>query len=387
MATTIREPQAPNASEAPARPTDFNGENVTPAVKWWSILGGLVVAGIAAVLVRWITGPYFKSVAPGPTKLATWMRVELVGWEIATIPIALTIIYLFVVRPIRRTGSLSANGVMVCGFSLMWFQDPLSSGVNHWFVYNTFMLNMGSWANSVPGFAGWGTPGHMTSEPLLFTPAAYVLAMGVACTVGVTAMRKMKARWPQMSTLQLVAACYVVMCLFDIVLEGIIWLPLGIFEYPGGHLALFAHTYHPYPLEEMFTIASVFTAISTLRYFTNDKGQMFIERGVDKIKGSTGKKNWMRALAGVAAMQLIMFLGYNVTNGIMAANVHAWPVQVQRLSFFDNGICAGNTNRRCPGPASGTMRVGAAYIGANGKVVVPKGVTLPTQVPFAKSGP
>src|SRR6202035_5115258 len=109
--------------------------------------------------------------------------IELVGWEIITIPVALTIIFFAVIRPIRRTGTISANGVMVSGFSLMWFQDPLSSGVNHWFVYNTFLVNKGSWANSVPGFAGYGTPGHMTSEPLLFTPAAYVLAMGGACLV------------------------------------------------------------------------------------------------------------------------------------------------------------------------------------------------------------
>jgi hypothetical protein len=310
------------------------------------------------------------------------MHIELVAWECITIPIALTIIYLFVIRPIRRTGSLSANGVMVCGFSLMWFQDPLSSGVNHWFVYNTFLINKGSWANSVPGFAGWGTPGHMTSEPLLFTPAAYVLAMGVGCTVGVFAMRRIKKRFPNVSTMGLIAGCYLSMCVFDIVLEGIIWLPLGLFEYPGGHLALFSHTYHPYPLEEMFTIASVFTAIATLRYFTNDKGQMFIERGVDKIKGSTAKRNWMRALAGVAAMQLIMFLGYNVTNGIMAANVHAWPKAVQARSYFTNGICGAGTNRLCPGPALPDMRVGAAYINKYGTVTYPKGVTLPKTVPF-----
>ena len=121
----------------------------------------------------------------------------------------------------------------------------------------------------------------------------------------------------------LVFSCYAAMCLFDVVLEGIIWLPLGVFEYPGGHWAIFPNSYHPYPLEEMFTIASVFTAISCLRYFTNDKGQMFIERGVDKVKGTNAKRNFLRALAGIGAMQLIMFCGYNVTNGIMAANVHS----------------------------------------------------------------
>jgi len=387
MATTIREPVARSEGTAStARPADFAGENVTPAVKWWALLGGVMVVFIAFVLIRWITGPYFKNVPQGVTRPPAWMRAELLGWEIMTIPIALSIIGWFVVRPWRRNGTITANGVMVSGFALMWFQDPLSSGVNHWFVYNTWLVNMGSWANSVPGFAGWGSPGHMTSEPLLFTPAAYVLAMGVGCTVGVFAMRRLKQRFPNVSTMGLVAGCYVAMCLFDVLLEGIIWLPLGLFEYPGGHLPIFANTYHPYPLEETFTIASVFTAISCLRYFTNDKGQMFIERGVDKVKGSERKRNWLRVLAGIGAMQLIMFLGYNVTNGIMAANVHTWPKAVQERTYFTNGICGGDTGRYCPGPNTFTMRVGAPYFGTDGKLHVPKGVKLPPVYPSLKQG-
>ena len=129
-------------------------------MKWWALLGGVMVVFIAFVLIRWITGPYFKSVPEGPTRLPGWMHIELLGWEILTIPIALSIIGWFVIRPLRRDGVLNANGVMVTGFALMWFQDPLSSGVNHWFVYNTFMVNKGSWANSVPGFAGWGSRGR-----------------------------------------------------------------------------------------------------------------------------------------------------------------------------------------------------------------------------------
>jgi hypothetical protein len=389
MATTIREPVT-SGQEAPApvsRSADFTGENVTPAVKWWALLGGVMIVFIAFVLIRWITGPYFKTVPEGPTRLPGWMHIELLGWEILTIPIALAIIGWNVIRPLRRDGVLNANGVMVCGFALMWFQDPLSSGVNHWFVYNTFLINKGSWANSVPGFAGWGQPGKMTSEPLLFTPAAYVLAMGVACMCGVAFMRYMKRRFPGISTMALVFSCYAAMCLFDVILEGVIWLPLGVFEYPGGHWAIFANSYHPYPLEEMFTIASVFTAISSLRYFTNDKGQMFIERGVDKIKGTNARRNFLRALAGIGAMQLIMFCGYNVTNGIMAANVHAWPKAVQERSYFTNFICGDLTNRLCPGPLSGTMRVGGPVINGQGGVTLAPGQKkLPPIYKYLKQG-
>ena len=204
--------------------------------------------------------------------------------------------YWFIIRPWRREGNVGADGILVIGFS-MWFQDPLSSSVNHWFVYNTEMVNFGSWLNSTPGVTANGEPGAMSSEPILFTPAAYTLAMGVAMLLGSWVMRKSKQLWPNLTSFWLVAVCFGAMCLFDVLLEGIIWLPMGVFEYPGGHWALFPDTYHKYPLNETFTIGSVFTALAAMRYFTNDKGQMVIERGYDQLRGSDGswRSGWPRS--------------------------------------------------------------------------------------------
>jgi hypothetical protein len=389
MATSISEPLgvARTGPGTAARPVDVAAsEYVTPAVKWWATLGAVLVVLIAYVLIKWVTGPYFKHVAPGPTQPPGWMHAELLAWQILSIPAALGVIYWFVARPWLRERRIGVDGILVIGFSLMWFQDPLSSATNHWFVYNTTLVNFGSWANSVPGFAGWGTPGHMTSEPILFTPAAYIYIMTVGMFLGCWSMRLAKRRFPRITTAGLVAWCFASMCLFDFVLEGLIWLPLGVFEYPGGHWALFPNSYHPYPLNEMITIAAVFTAISSLRYFTNDKGQTLVERGIDRVKGSRSQKLVLRALAGIAAMQVIMFLGYNVPNGVIAINSHAWPKAVQERSYFTNWICGAGTNRLCPGPDVSTMRVGGAYIGANGRVVVPAGKSLPKIVPFIPNG-
>ena len=107
-------------------------------------------------------------------------------------------------------------------------------------------------------------------------------------------MRKSKQLWPNLTSFWLVAVCFGAMCLFDVLLEGIIWLPMGVFEYPGGHWALFPDTYHKYPLNETFTIGSVFTALAAMRYFTNDKGQMVIERGYDQLRGSR-RESWRSA--------------------------------------------------------------------------------------------
>ena len=385
MSVTYGEPLKPVGVSASARATDdAMGASVTPAVKWWATLGGVVVVFVAYVLIKWVTGPYFKHVPQGPTRVPTWMHLELTAWQIVSWPAALFLLYWFVVRPWIRDRSVGVDGILLIGFSVMWFQDPLSSAGNHWFVYNTSMVNMGSWANSVRWFVGFGQPGAMTSEPILFTPAAYIYMMLIAAAAGCWSMRFAKRRWPRITTAGLVAWCFVFMCAFDFVLEGIVWLPLGIFEYPGGHWGIFPSTYHKYPLSEMFTIAGVFTAIASLRYFTDDKGRMWIERGIDKVRGGAGRKLALRGLAAIGAVQLIMFLGYNVPNTAIGFNSAAWPKDLQKRSYFTNGICGAGTNRLCPGPDVPNMRNGAAYIGANGQVVIPNGKTLPHNVPFAK---
>src|SRR6478736_1406293 len=144
MSTTYEEPLKPVGMSASVRATDdATGRwNMTPAVKWWAMLGGLVVAFVAYVLIKWVTGPYFKSVPQGPTHVPAWMHLELTAWQIASWPAALFLLYWLVVRPWIRDRSVGVDGILLIGFSVMWFQDPLSSAGNHWFVYNSSMVNM-----------------------------------------------------------------------------------------------------------------------------------------------------------------------------------------------------------------------------------------------------
>src|SRR5262245_59753705 len=166
MAVTTRGPAIP-AAALPEQPIAANN---TPPVKIWAGLGVVLIAFIAYVLISWISGPYFKEVPSGPSEATGLIGFSVVFWQIVTIPAMLGLWYLFIVRPWRREGNVGPDGIMVIGFSLMWFQDPLSSAWNHWFVYNTEMVNFGSWLNSVPGVTAFGEPGAMSSEPILFTP-------------------------------------------------------------------------------------------------------------------------------------------------------------------------------------------------------------------------
>lgn len=390
MAVTTRGPVTPPGV---LPPEPLVRENRTPPVKMWAGLGAVILAFIAYVLIDWVSGPYFESVPDGPSDPPTWMAVNLVFWQVVSIPAALFIIYRFVIRPWRRERTIGVDGMLVIGFSTMWFQDPLSSAANHWFVYNTEMVNFGSWVHSVPWFTAFGEPGAMTSEPILFTPAAYVYIMILATALGCAVMRRARRRWPGLGTASLVGICFVAMCLFDIVLEGIIWLPLGVFEYPGGHWSIFPDTYHKYPLNEMFTIGAVFTALACLRFFVNDRGQTVAERGVDEVRGSNGRKLLLRALAVTAAIHVIMFLGYNLPNSLIGQNSTEWPADLQKRSYFTNYICGDTTNRPCPGPGVSHQRDGSSYVGADGRVVQPASTDEPPGhepagiVPFDRGKP
>jgi uncharacterized protein DUF5135 len=359
----------------------------TPGVKIWAAVGALFLAFYAWIVIRWVTGPYFERVENTVSEPPGWMKLELTLWETLSIPAALFVLWRFVVRPWMRDRTLGVDGLLVLAFACMWVQDPWSSAGNHWFVYNTEMLNFGSWVHDIPWWSSYGEPGAMTSEPILFTPAAYVYIMLIGVWLGTWVMRRAKRRWPQLKPVALIATCYGAMCLFDIVIEGIIWLPLGVFEYPGGHWSIFPDTYHKYPLNEMFTIAGTFTAISALRYFTNDRGQTLAERGVDQVRGSNTRKVGLRALAVIGAVQVLFLATYGLPNTFIGFNSTKWPADLQKRSYFTNNLCGVATDRFCPGPNYPHIREKSTYPNTDGKVTVPEGVEPPKLVPFDKGKP
>lgn len=375
---------------AGTRPTDdFIEQRRNLPVNIWAFFGALIVAFEVFVLIRWVSGPFFTRVPTGPSDPPTWMKAILIGWQVVSIPAALGLLYWFVIRPWRRERHIGIDGMLVIAFLTMWFQDPISSYGGHWFTYNTWMINYGSWVNSIPGWGSFGRPGEMLSEPILFTPLAYSYIFVIVMFLGSWVMRKVQARFPKISKLGLIGVCYAVMFLFDVVLEGLLWLPMGVFAYQGGHWGIFADTYHKFPLHEGLTIGATFTAVACLRYFTNDKGQMLAERGSEEIRGN-GKKLAARIFATIAAVQIAFFITYNVPNFWVGMHSTEWNKDIQERSYFTSGICGEGTDRACPGPAvplnrndnTNPSRGGSAYVGPGGTVVVPPDTHVPDVIPF-----
>jgi hypothetical protein len=316
-------------------------------VKWWAGLGAGVILAEAAILIAWVASKWFHHVGSGATPVPGWMKAALLAFQIILPLAGATIIYLFVVRPWRRERRLSTYGLMVVAFSTLWFQDPLSAYGGEWFSYNAYQVNMGSWVHEVPGWLSPGTPAHQIAYPLLIVPGAYIAIFLLVTFLGSRLMGALKARRPQTGRLGLVATCFVALALFDVVFEGIVFMPLGSWEYPGGRLAIFASTFHKYPLNEALSTGALFTAFAAIKYFGDLRGETLAERGAGRLRGGAARAWTIRALAMTGLVSLTMMLCYNVPNAVIGLHSTQWPAAIQKRSYLTY-TCGSAARRSCP---------------------------------------
>jgi hypothetical protein len=328
----------------------------TTPVKAWAVVGAGILLFIAWVLLRWVTGPYFENVPSGPSDPPTWMKANLVFWQVVSPLAAIGLIARFVVRPWLRDRRLGTDGIFVVAFCTLWFQDPLCNYAGSWVTYNTWMLNMGSWHSSVPGSVSFAAPGQMLAEPLLLIPFLYVYFFWMACAGGSWIMRRIAARWPGAGKPRLIAGCFLAMVVFDLAIEGLIWMPGGAWALPGGVPVLFSGTYHQFTLNEWLPVSAALTAAACLYHFRDDRGYTLAERGVDSVKRSSGRQTALRVLATVGAVHVAMFAAYTLPNLFFGMNAREWPKDVQERSYLTDYICGPGTDRACPGPSIPNLR-------------------------------
>lgn len=358
------------------------------AVQWWALFGGALFALQIFVWTRWITGPYFERVPTGPSDPPTWMKITLTTWTILGIPVVLVVIYRVVIRPWRRERRITTDAMLLGAFGLFYFQDPMLNYGNTWSTYNSYLFNMGSWVQNTPGWLSWGKPGQMFLEPIALVGPGYMYGCLLWAIGGCWAMRAAKKRWPNIGVAGLLGVAFVFNVVMDIIVEGVIMVPMGWFVYQGAirSLSINAGKYYQYPIYEGFLWGSVMTAICALRYFKDDRGRTFVERGLENIRGGFTKTQSIRFLAIFGACSLFFFVGYNLPAQWFGMHGDPWPEDIQKRSYFTNGLCGEGTGRLCPGPVIPIDRgEGSASIRPDGTVVLPDGVELPKIVPYDRA--
>ena len=294
---------------------------------------------------RWIASGDFTPVPKGADTPPTYMTVSVWVHQVLLCAAALGFIWWYIVRPWRRERRVTTEGLLVLACMTAFWQDLLSNYAHYWVIYNTEWFNMGSWYNHIPGFERGG---ELMAEPLLTFLPAYAAAYFGCSGLAVGTMRWAQSRRPHISKLGLVGVAFLTMALFDFVLE-IFWVRLGVFIYPSTipSLTLWSGELYQFPIYESIIWGAGWAAMACLRFFRDDRGRTFVERGVDTLGVSEPRKTALRfcALAGAAN---VFLLAYNLVAGSLAPLGTDWPEHVADKSYFRTELCTPDTTYLCP---------------------------------------
>ena len=100
------------------------------------------------------------------------MKTLAHGYTIAGLLALVVFLHFVLVRPWRRAGRITLDGLFCLALLSLYWKDLLANFVQPFFTYNTVFLNFGSWTTHVPG---WLSPrGNLMAEPLLFAGLIYL---------------------------------------------------------------------------------------------------------------------------------------------------------------------------------------------------------------------
>jgi hypothetical protein len=277
-----------------------------------------------------------------------------------------------VVKPIRRDGRMSLDGMMFLGLLTVYWQDPIQAWIQPTFMFNTNMFQFGSWSP----FVGVTMPNsQLYSEPFLFEGVGWAVAVLPFMICANWVMRKAKARWPGLRPWGLVLICFGLMVLFDLAMEPA-WLLMGICTYPGAirSLTIFHGHYYQFPLYEAFLWGACWTALACVRYFRNDRGETIAERGIEQVRATPRQKGWLRFLAIAGLFNVLAGFVYYIPIGLVTGIWgDSWPKDIVERSYFTNQLCGPGTGYACPSLLNPVPRSGSGHVAPDGRYVPAEG--------------
>ena len=328
--------------------SDIATEKPSLPVRWWAALGAFCLVIQFYAYARWVFGPYFRRVSSGPDEIPLGMRIVTHSLEALAMGLMVFGLYRYVVKPLYRDHRLSPIGLMwACAPTIYWLDWSTNwiVPVGNWSGATFF--NMGSWYCYLPG---WVSPGGCNVAELNSFGFPVVIAwLGLGSMFMCWVLRKVKQRRPQTSRAGLVGAAICTAFVLDILLECLL-IRSGVYTYsaslPG--LSLFAGHYYQFPIFEAFLMAPMWGLMGASMYFIDDKGQTWVERGLDKMKLNRRTNGVMRYLAFTGFLNLLMicytlgWIFFTIQPG------YQWTRDtVGKRSYLINGICGPGTDHAC----------------------------------------
>jgi hypothetical protein len=370
-AKSVKRPEPRQVDTAPMR---------DKPVLIWAVIGVFFVGLVVYIQGSWLLTTAHP-IGTGVTPLPVWMKVTIRLNEVVMGAGILWLFYKFVIKPKRETGRFSFDGLMFLGFIFCWWQDPLFNYIAPGFSYNAYFINLGGWAEHIPG---WNSPNaNNMPEPLIWDLGFYLFISVGGVVLLSNAMRRLKARKPEWGHLRILVCCFIAVFVIDFLLETM-WIRTGCYVYGGtiGSWSLFNDGYGKFPIYESIGAGLVYTSWCALRYFVDDKGQTIAERGLDKIKVGQRQKTFIRFLAITGALNVLFLAFYSVPIQIWQVHPGTYPTAVQERSYYMDEVCGAGTDYACPGPdVPISRRCDSFHMGPDGKLRGP-GVTGPVAPPL-----
>jgi hypothetical protein len=310
----------------------------------WAVFGFLCTVLAAWVYVRWFTSGDARAVGVGPDPLSSSTRFWVDVFQVIS-PLLAVLAVVHAVRSSRRQGRLSLDAMLVIGWSISWWHDPLINWLRPSVFYNAAFFNRGSWSAQIPG---WISPNaRFLPQPVLGIGAVYVwlgLAFGMLAT-GV--MRWARRRWPTVGPLGIVVTAFIVVFVAEFLLELLV-VRTQLVAYPSAirGLTLWAGTTHQMPVYEQVLWSGVLTFTGALRFFVDPRGRSFVERGADRLQIGARLRTTLRLFAVIGAVHAAAF-SYDIA--VNAAGLYAGSV-AQYPSYLRTQQCGPGTDILCPGP-------------------------------------
>jgi hypothetical protein len=315
----------------------------------WRLQHYLAFAGVPFLV--WQAWNYVAWLADGPAQITDRRDTDTAAWTGARIfepliVVVALIVLVWVVRGCRRAGRLTFDAqICLAGVTLLWW-DPITNFYQQLFLYSSNWTNLNTWCGQAP-FIVNPECGRLP-EPMIFIPLVYTFGfLGGVAPVNAL-MGVIRRRRPETSAAALVGVAVACGALIYLILDSLM-IRLNLWKWAGypDALGLFGRG-HKVPMTTILAAMTFWGTLAATRFFKDDRGRTFIERGLDHV--APGRRTLLTQFALIGFLQLVFTVTIALTV-VTGPYSNDWPDYEDHLinQVCDNGNITGTPYGPCPG--------------------------------------
>lgn len=304
--TQLDESTAATAPEVRSRPA-------SRPVLMWAGVGAVWLMVCVFTMAGWVSGDNFGSPeVRGPDKLDSGKLVGLRVVEVVSTSVLIIAVYFLAWRPWRRERRVTLDALLLLGGITGFVMDCWLNTQAFLFAFNAHSVSLGAWSAHLP-FHDSAVPGHY-AESLLWGLPMYIYFCAALGYVGAMAARRLRARFPGLSTQGILLILFAGDFTFDFVVENLIIRSTEAYAFVQtyGALTLWAGEQHQFPVYESFLVACVAMAFTYVRWSMDwdADGLSVIERGVLSVPSRY--RLALRTLAAIGFCATVLMMCYHL---------------------------------------------------------------------------